>query len=117
MSSIAAAEHAQSVDTSDNRLGSEPCYDTVPALPETGSDPKVTDEEKEARLKPIVKEIPDGGLAAWLVVLGAWCASFCSFGWLNSMSSSFYARKLLTLGQLLTHFFFRHRCFPGILPR
>lgn len=21
---------------------------------------------------------------AWLVLLGAWCASFCSFGWINS---------------------------------
>lgn len=29
---------------------------------------------------------PDGGLRAWLVVLGAWCTSFCSFGWINSMS-------------------------------
>lgn len=27
---------------------------------------------------------PDGGLAAWSVVLGAWCTSYCSFGWLNS---------------------------------
>ena len=27
---------------------------------------------------------PDGGLAAWLMVFGAWCALFCSFGWLNS---------------------------------
>jgi hypothetical protein len=26
----------------------------------------------------------DGGLTAWLVVLGAWCASFCSYGWINS---------------------------------
>lgn len=29
---------------------------------------------------------PDGGTAAWLVVLGCWCTSFCSFGWLNSIS-------------------------------
>jgi hypothetical protein len=29
-------------------------------------------------------EAPDGGAAAWLVVLGAWCTSFCSFGWINS---------------------------------
>lgn len=28
---------------------------------------------------------PDGGTTAWLVVLGAWCTAFCSFGWLNSM--------------------------------
>lgn len=27
---------------------------------------------------------PDGGLPAWLVVLGAWCGLFCSLGWLNS---------------------------------
>ena len=27
---------------------------------------------------------PDGGAAAWLVVLGAWCCSFCSPGWVNS---------------------------------
>jgi len=30
---------------------------------------------------------PDGGLAAWLTVLGAWCTSVCSFGWLNSMAT------------------------------
>ena len=29
---------------------------------------------------------PDGGLTAWLVVLGAWCVLFCSFGWINSMN-------------------------------
>lgn len=27
---------------------------------------------------------PDGGLEAWLVVAGAWCSSFCSWGWINS---------------------------------
>lgn len=27
---------------------------------------------------------PDGGAAAWLVVLGAWCCSFSSPGWINS---------------------------------
>ena len=27
----------------------------------------------------------DGGAAAWLVVLGAWCCSFSSPGWINSM--------------------------------
>jgi len=28
---------------------------------------------------------PDGGVAAWLVVMGAWCCSFSSPGWINSM--------------------------------
>lgn len=26
---------------------------------------------------------PDGGSRAWLVVFGAWCASFCTWGWIN----------------------------------
>lgn len=42
-----------------------------------------TDEEKAAPANeaPVA---PDGGLVAWSVVLGAWCVSFCSFGWINS---------------------------------
>ncbi|KAF5707005.1 hypothetical protein LB506_009981 [Fusarium annulatum] len=40
---------------------------------------------------------PDGGLAAWLVVLGAWCTSFCSFGWINSVGvfQEYYQNDLL----------------------
>jgi hypothetical protein len=30
----------------------------------------------------------DMGAAAWLVVLGAWCSSFCSYGWINSACST-----------------------------
>ncbi|KAI0506251.1 major facilitator superfamily domain-containing protein [Xylaria bambusicola] len=30
---------------------------------------------------------PDGGLTAWLVVLGGWCCSFSSPGWVNSVGS------------------------------
>ncbi|KAK7985631.1 hypothetical protein PG988_003253 [Apiospora saccharicola] len=30
-------------------------------------------------------ETPDGGAKAWLMILGAWCCSFCSYGWLNSV--------------------------------
>jgi len=28
---------------------------------------------------------PDGGLNAWLVVLGAWCGFFVTFGWMNNV--------------------------------
>lgn len=28
-------------------------------------------------------DFPDGGVEAWLVVLGGWCCLFCSFGWIN----------------------------------
>jgi hypothetical protein len=27
--------------------------------------------------------IPDGGLQAWIVVLGGGCCMVCSFGWIN----------------------------------
>lgn len=27
---------------------------------------------------------PEGGFEAWTVVLGAWCCSFCCYGWINS---------------------------------
>ena len=28
-------------------------------------------------------DFPDGGLEAWLVVLGGWCTLFCTFGLVN----------------------------------
>lgn len=45
--------------------------------------------------KTVMKEAPDGGAAAWLVVLGAWCTSFCSFGWINSKFYHFVFRLFL----------------------
>lgn len=36
---------------------------------------------------PNFSDAPDGGLAAWLVVVGAWCTAFCSFGWINSVGT------------------------------
>ena len=32
-------------------------------------------------------DFPDGGLEAWLVVLGGWCCLLSSFGWINVFSS------------------------------
>lgn len=42
----------------------------------------LADSSDDADMKP---STIDGGSAAWLVVLGAWCSSFCSYGWINSM--------------------------------
>lgn len=42
------------------------------------------DPEQAQPPAPYGSDAPDGGLTAWLVVLGAWCTSFCSFGWVNS---------------------------------
>jgi hypothetical protein len=36
------------------------------------------------QLKPLGSDAPDGGAVVWLAILGAWCTSFCSFGWLNN---------------------------------
>ncbi|KAL2864813.1 MCT family MFS transporter [Aspergillus lucknowensis] len=57
------------------------------------------DAEKAARAEPgPPRTAPDGGAVAWLVVLGCWCTSFCSFGWLNSVGvfQEYYQNELLT---------------------
>ena len=50
--------------------------------------PIMTKEEEAgyqaAAPTPVGNGPPNGGLRAWLVVVGAWCTSFCSFGWINS---------------------------------
>ncbi|EAW10028.1 putative monocarboxylate permease [Aspergillus clavatus NRRL 1] len=40
---------------------------------------------------------PDGGITAWLVILGAWSVLFCSFGWINSVGifQNYYEKTLL----------------------
>ena len=55
------------------------------------------DEEKVAASPVMPPSAPDGGLAAWTVVLGTWCTSFCSFGWLNSIGvfQEYYKTNLL----------------------
>ena len=53
-----------------------------------------SDQPSPRQLDAVEKELeddddedpPDGGKEAWLVVLGVWCSSFCTFGWVNSMS-------------------------------
>lgn len=51
-------------------------------------EPIMTKEEEagyqQSAPAPAVNGPPNGGLRAWLVVVGAWCTSFCSFGWINS---------------------------------
>ncbi|KAM5448730.1 hypothetical protein MaudCBS49596_005237 [Microsporum audouinii] len=50
---------------------------------ENGADGQV---EKVVEAKPAYggrNDAPDGGLEAWLVVFGGWCALFCTFGLIN----------------------------------
>ena len=59
------------------------------ASPSSGALTEKHDIENGVTSPPLtskdMKEPPDGGAAAWLVVFGAWCTSFCSFGWINSL--------------------------------
>lgn len=43
-------------------------------------------------------DFPDGGLKAWLVVFGGWCALFCTFGLINCVGVfvEYYARGPLS---------------------
>ncbi|MCJ1376027.1 hypothetical protein MMC20_007265 [Loxospora ochrophaea] len=58
-------------------------------LPETAENPAEADLEKAvSEKKPAVGMIdpssfPDGGFEAWMVVAGAFCCLFVSFGWIN----------------------------------
>lgn len=45
---------------------------------------KVPDDATDQRPQQVAHQFPEGGLKAWLVVLGCWCTSFVSFGYVNS---------------------------------
>ncbi|KAK3370617.1 putative monocarboxylate transporter [Podospora didyma] len=49
--------------------------------------PESTGGEKQPDGEVVLDAAPDGGLQAWLVVLGSWCVLFCSFGWINSIGT------------------------------
>jgi hypothetical protein len=54
--------------------------------PAGGDDGQRDDDVVAAAASPPVfdpRDNPDGGREAWLVVLGAFCCMFCSFGWIN----------------------------------
>ncbi|KAK6448108.1 hypothetical protein FP744_10004358 [Trichoderma asperellum] len=53
----------------------------IDALSQDGSDLEANDEPPEDS----EDSFPDGGLEAWLVVLGGWCALVCTFGLVNSV--------------------------------
>ena len=59
-------------------------------MPETEMQPQHPDieEGKLEKSSTVIsamdpRSFPDGGLQAWLVVLGGFCCLFCSFGWIN----------------------------------
>ncbi|MCJ1482695.1 hypothetical protein MMC06_002861, partial [Schaereria dolodes] len=65
----------------------EPQGDLEQQVTEKGPTPGLTDPSS----------FPDGGLEAWLVVFGAFCCLFCSFGWINCIGvfQNYYQETLL----------------------
>lgn len=58
--------------------------DTADGVFQTTPDDNSNNLKLENEVKVQADGPPDGGTAAWLAVLGAWCCSFNSFGWMNS---------------------------------
>jgi hypothetical protein len=72
-----------------NHLSSDESKESSPNMMPEKQDIESSASDTAADTASIVQNpAPDGGLEAWLVVSGAWCASFCSFGWINSQLSS-----------------------------
>lgn len=72
------------------RLGSQNKETEANIFPEPEVEAEADLEKNGAVAKPTAvpggvdpADFPDGGLEAWLVVLGGWCCLFCSFGWIN----------------------------------
>lgn len=60
----------------------------------SGGEEAVETSKEEEVHHLVVHEFPEGGLKAWLVVLGCWCTSFASFGYVNSFG---YVMNILAL--------------------
>jgi hypothetical protein len=51
--------------------------------PEPEPRPELGTKLKTELTRPNPDDCPDGGFQAWSVVVGGFCAVFCSFGWIN----------------------------------
>jgi hypothetical protein len=54
--------------------------------------------------------IPDGGLQAWIVVLGGFCCMVCSFGWINCKLQKIPTFEVANMAQ-------RHWRIPRLLSK
>lgn len=66
-----------------NQPGAEAGSETEPSMPDSGD--KEQEKSKEtSKASPEKSPFPEGGLSAWLVVVGAWACFFSSYGFVTS---------------------------------
>ena len=76
-------------NVSGSSLEKTPSKTEANIMPDTADEGAEKDMEKQMdEKKPTPgmmdpSSFPDGGTEAWLVVFGAFCCLFCSFGWIN----------------------------------
>ncbi|KAL3263849.1 hypothetical protein ABHI18_001392 [Aspergillus niger] len=73
-SPVQGACDAQVLETGNSRF--KECLTATPPSRRTSQDSQADGQSDSA---------PDGGTAAWLIVVGGWCAMFSSYGWLHSI--------------------------------
>jgi MFS family permease len=86
------------------RIGSQNKETEASIFPEPGAEAEADLEKAGVVPKSVVApgganpaDFPDGGLEAWLVVLGGWLCLFVSFGWINCIGvfQDYYQEHLL----------------------
>lgn len=106
-SPVQGACDARVIETGNSRF--KECLTATPPSRQTSQDSQEDDPNDSA---------PDGGTAAWLIVVGGWCAMFSSYGWLHS--KLLYGRWLRRLGYsgsliIKMKIYNRHRRVPELL--
>ncbi|KAG5946942.1 hypothetical protein E4U53_006503 [Claviceps sorghi] len=97
-----ARDSPSSMTVRQNEPDRDQAYYPVEKMSEADAETMPADHEQQQQRRQQEEEseppAPDGGTAAWLAVLGAWCTMFCSFGWINSVGAfqEYYQHELLS---------------------
>ncbi|OJI80936.1 hypothetical protein ASPTUDRAFT_32396 [Aspergillus tubingensis CBS 134.48] len=76
-SPVQDARHTHTIEPGHSRF--KECLSATPPSRRTTPDSQADDRDDRD------DSVPDGGTAAWLIVVGGWCAMFSSYGWLHSI--------------------------------
>lgn len=101
-------------------------FDSLTTQQPVNEDPEKQEAEARPPVNPMMdpSSFPDGGIEAWTVVFGGFCALFVSFGWITCKPN---ALLLFTFSEIFfcprhksarppSDVYIRHRRVPGSLP-